>query len=141
MLLNVSYNNPEITRKVDLEVGAPFTLKERWKMGGIGSPKLMITETSVEIRNLLILDSNTNTCNIEIRPKGIIVRFRSLLETFALVIPYYKLVIYKGDFAVYSIYRDHYFIKVRSDTKAIQNFFKRIRDHKADTAPTSIEDL
>ncbi|MCJ7466797.1 MAG: hypothetical protein MUO53_08900 [Maribacter sp.] len=141
MLLNVSYNNTAITRKVDAEVGTPFTLKERWKMGGIGSPKLMITETSVEIRNLLILDNNTDTCNIEIRPKGIIVRFRSLLETFALVIPYYKLVIYKGDFAIYSIYRDHYFIKVRSDTKAVQKFFKKILDHKADTAPTSIEDL
>jgi hypothetical protein len=141
MLLNVSYNNPEITRKVDAEVGTPFTLKERWKMGGIGSPKLMITETSIEIRNLLILDNNTDTCNIEIRPKGIIVRFRSLLETFALVIPYYKLVIYKGDFARYSIYRDHYFIKVRSDTKAVQKFFKKILDHKADTAPTAIEDL
>ena len=37
MLVNVSYNNKEITRKVDEEVGQPFTLKERWAMGGIGS--------------------------------------------------------------------------------------------------------
>ncbi|NNJ88509.1 MAG: hypothetical protein HKP53_03840 [Eudoraea sp.] len=141
MLLNVSYNNKEITRKIDEEVGKPFTLKERWAMGGIGSPKLFITETSLEIHNLLILDNNRDSCNVEIRPKGIIVRFRSLLETFALVIPFYKLVIYKGDLAVYSIYRDHYFIKVRSDTKAIQKFFKKLLDYKADTAPTSIEDL
>ncbi len=141
MLLNVSYNNKEITRKIDEEVGKPFPLKERWAMGGIGSPKLFITETSLEIHNLLILDNNLDSCNIEIRPKGIIVRFRSLLETFALVIPFYKLTIYKGDFAVYSIYRDHYFIKVRSDTKAIQKFFKKLFNYKADTAPTSIEDL
>lgn len=141
MLLNVSYNNSEITRKVDSEVGKPFTLKERWAMGGIGSPKMFITETSIEIRNLLILDNNIDCCNIEIRPKGIIVRFRSLLETFALVIPFYKLTIYKGDFAVYSIYRDNHFIKVRSDTKAIQKFFKKILDYKADNAPTTIEDL
>lgn len=141
MLLNVSYNNKEITRKIDAEVGKPFTLKERWAMGGIGSPKLFITETSLEIHNLLILDNNLNSCNVEIRPKGIIVRFRSLLETFALVIPFYKLVIYKGDFAIYSIYRDHYFIKVRSDTKAIQKFFKKLLNYKTDTAPTSIEDL
>ncbi len=141
MLLNVSYNNKEITRKIDAEVGKPFTLKERWAMGGIGSPKLFITETSLEIHNLLILDNNLNSCNVEIRPKGIIVRFRSLLETFALVIPFYKLTIYKGDFAIYSIYRDHYFIKVRSDTKAIQKFFKKLLNYKADTAPTSIEDL
>lgn len=141
MLVNVSYNNKEITRKVDEAVGKPFTLKERWAMKGIGSPKLFITETSVEIRNFLILDNNTDSCNIELRPKGIIVRFRSLLETFALVIPYYKLTVYKGDFAVYSIFRDKYFIKVKSDTKAIQKFFRKMLDYKVDNAPTSIEDL
>lgn len=141
MLLNVSYNNKEITRKVDAAVGKPFVLKERWKMGGIGSPKLFITACSLEIRNLLLLDNNLDSCNIEMRPKGIIVRFRSLLETYALVIPYYKLSLYKGDLAIYSIYRDHYFIKVRSDTKAIQKFFKKILDYKADNAPTTIEDL
>ncbi len=141
MLLNVSYTNSEITRKVDSEVGKPFKLKERWAMGGIGSPKLFITETSIEIRNLLILDNNIDCCNIEMRPKGIIVRFRSLLETFALVIPFYKLTIYKGDFAIYSIYRDNHFIKVKSDTKAIQKFFRKILDYKIENAPTSIADL
>lgn len=141
MLVNVSYNNKEITRKIDQEVGKAFPLKERWAMGGIGSPKLFITQASIEIRNLLILDNNLDTCNVEIRPKGIIVRFRSLLETFALVIPFYKLTLYKGDMAVYSIYRDHHFIKVRSDTKAVQKFFKKLMEFKADNAPTQIEDL
>lgn len=141
MLLNVSHNDKEVARKIDNEVGKPFTLKERWNMNGIGSPKLFITQTSVEIHNLLILDNNTSVCNIELRPKGIIVGFRSRLESYALIIPFYKLTIYKGDLAVYSIYRDHYFIKVKSDTKAIQKFFKKILDYKADNAPTSITDL
>ena len=141
MLYNVSYNDKKITRKIDEELGKPFTLKERFPLGGIGSPKLHITEASMEIQNLLILDNNLNTCNVEMRPKGIIVRFRSLLETYGLIIPYYKLTLYKGDFAVYSIYRDHYFIKVKSDTKAIQKYFKKLLDYKADNAPTSIEDL
>lgn len=141
MLVNVSYTNKNVTQKVDKEVGKPFLLKARWAMKGIGSPKLFITETSVEIRNLLILDNNTDSCNIEMRPKGIIVRFRSLLETFALIIPYYKLTIYKGDYAIYSIYKDHYFIKVKSDTKAIQKYFRKVLDYKIDNSPTSIEDL
>tara|TARA_R110002051_G_scaffold189613_2_gene258854 strand:+ start:39515 stop:39940 length:426 start_codon:yes stop_codon:yes gene_type:complete len=141
MLLNVSHNDKDVSRKIDEELGKPFTLKERWKMNGIGSPKLFITQTSIEIHNLLILDNNTSVCNIELRPKGIIVGFRSRLESYALIIPFYKLTIYKGDFAVYSIYRDHYFIKVKSDTKAIQKFFKKILDYKADNAPTSIADL
>lgn len=141
MLLNVSYNDKKIRERIDAEVGKPFTLKERFQLGGIGSPKLEITETSVEIRNLLILDNNANCCNIEIRPKGIILGFRSLLESYALIIPFYKLTIYKGDFAVYSVYRDNYFVKVKSDTKAVQKFFKKLLDYKADNAPTSIEDL
>ncbi len=141
MLVNVSYNNRELTRKIDEEVGKPYPLKDRWAMGGIGSPKLFITEASIEIRNLLILDNNLDSCNVEIRPRGIIVRFRSLLETFALVIPYYKLTLYKGDMAVYSIYRDHHFIKVRSDTKAVQKFFKKLMELKADNTPTQIDDL
>ncbi|MDB4270816.1 hypothetical protein N9896_01850 [bacterium] len=141
MLVNVSYNNRDLTKKIDKEVGKPFTLKERWAMNGIGSPKLFITETSMEIGNLLLLDNNLKCCNVEMRPKGIIVRFRSLLETYALVIPYYKLSIYKGDLAIYSIFRDHYFIKVKSDTKAIQKFFKKMLNFKADNLPTSIEDL
>lgn len=126
---------------MDAAVGKPFPLKDRFAMDGIGSPKLHITETSIEIQNLLILDNNLNTCNIEMRPKGIIVRFRSLLETYGLVIPYYKLKLYKGDFAVYSIFKDHYFIKVRSDTKAIQKYFKKVSDYKADNTQPSIEDL
>lgn len=141
MLVNVSYNNRELKKKIEEAVGKPYTLKERWKKGGIGSPKLFITETSVEIGNLLKLDNNLDTCNIELRPKGIIVRFRSLLETYGLIIPYYKLSLYKGEAQVYSIYRDHYFIKVKSNNKAIQQFFKKMLDDKADNAPTTIDDL
>jgi len=141
MLVNVSYNNKEITRKVDQAVGKPFPLKDRWAMGGIGSPKLFITDSSVEIRNLLLLDNNLDCCNVELRPGGIIVRFRSLLETFALVIPYYKLSLYKGDAAIHTIYIDHHFIKVRSDSGAIRKFFRKLLDYKADNTPTSIGDL
>tara|TARA_R110000868_G_scaffold143879_1_gene362556 strand:- start:10645 stop:11070 length:426 start_codon:yes stop_codon:yes gene_type:complete len=141
MLLNLSYNNKEITRKIEEAVGKPFTLKERLALNGIGSPKLFIVDSSIEIKNLLLLDNNTNTCNIELRPKGIIIRFRSLLETFGLIIPYYKFTLYKTDLGIYTIYRDLYFIKIKSDTKAIQKFFTKLLGHRADNAPTNIEDL
>ena len=137
MLLNVSYNNPEVKRKINEEVGPPFTLRERIKMRGIGSSKLFITATSIEIHNLLILDSYVNTCNIEMRPKGIIVGFRSLLESYALIIPYYKLSLYKGKAEEYSIYRDKYFIKIRAKAKdkSTHNFMKKILDYKAENLP------
>jgi len=131
MLLNVSYNNPKIRGQINSTIGNPFTLKERIKMHGIGSPKLFINTASIEINNLLILDNNRNVCNIEIRPKGIILGFRSLLESYALIIPFYKLSIYKGKVDEYSIYKDHYFVKVQADKQA-HSFIKKLLKYKAE---------
>ncbi|MBL6643728.1 MAG: hypothetical protein ISP64_03815 [Flavobacteriaceae bacterium] len=141
MLLNVSYNDPKIKEKIDTAVGKPFTLKERWAKGGVGSSKLIISQTSIEIHNLLVLDKNRNTCNIELRPQGIILRFRSLLETYALVIPYYKLTLYKGKAQEYSIYKDKQFVKVVADTKATFKFFSKISAEKTNNQLPGIEDL
>ena len=141
MLFNISYNDPKVKRDIEIAVGKPFALRERWALGGIGSGKLRITETSIDIHNLLVLDQNINQCNIELRPKGIIVHFRSLLETYGLVIPYYKLKIYKGKAEEYSIYKDHYTIKVAATTKNTHAFFKKISNEKIKNAPPSIEDL
>ena len=141
MLLNVSYNDPKIKEKIDTAVGKPFTLKERWAKGGVGSSKLIISQTSIEIHNLLVLDNNRNTCNIELRPQGIILRFRSLLETYALVISYYKLTLYKGKAQEYSIYKDKQFVKVVADTKATFKFFSKISAEKTNNQLPGIEDL
>ena len=141
MLLNVSYNDPKIKEKIDAAVGKPFTLKERWAKGGVGSSKLIISQTSIEIHNLLVLDNNRNTWNIELRPQGIILRFRSLLETYALVIPYYKLTLYKGKAQEYSIYKDKQFVKVVADTKATFKFFSKISAEKTNNQLPGIEDL
>ena len=91
MLLNISYNDPTVKRQIEKAVGRPFSLKQRWKLGGKKKKKLMINSASIDIHNLLILDNNLKSCNLELRPLGIIVHFRSLLETYGLIIPYYKL--------------------------------------------------
>lgn len=132
MLLNVSYNRPKIKEQINNEVGRPFTFMERIKLGGIGSGKLYIHSSSIQIYNLLILDNNLNVCGVEMRPKGIIVTFRSLLETYALVIPYYKLKLYKGQAKIYSIFMDSYFIKVEAKEKRNHEFLKKILKYKTD---------
>ncbi|QLE00514.1 hypothetical protein HX109_02660 [Galbibacter sp. BG1] len=130
MLLNVSYNDPVQKKTLLEEVGPVINLKDRWRIGGTGSPKLFITQSSVAINNLLMLDNNLNTCNIEIRSKGIIIRFRSILETYALVIPFYKLAVYKGNSQEYTFHKDHHFIRIAAKTKGIHNFIKKISDRK-----------
>jgi hypothetical protein len=141
MLLNVSYNNPEIRKKIDAEVGAPYSFLERIKQRGIGIGHLIITSSSSEIQKLLTLDKYRNKCNIELRPNGIIIGFRSLLESYALVIPYWKLTLYKGKAEEYSLYRDTYFIKIEAKNKNVHQFIKRILTEKEKQAPLSVEDL
>jgi len=130
MLLNVSYNRPKIKQQIDDSVGKSFSIVERIKLGGIGSGKLVINSASQQIHNLLILDSYTNVCSMEIRPQGVILNFRSILETYALVIPYHKLHIYKGESEQYSIFMDSYFVKVKADQKRIHQFMRKVLDHK-----------
>ena len=140
MLLNISYNDIKQKKEIDKLVGKPFSIKERLKMGGIGSEKLIISSASVNIRNLLLLDNNINKCNIELRPKGIIVFFRSLLETYGLIIPYFKLKIYKGKAEEYSIYQDSLYIKVLADKKPIYKFFKKILNNRLENILPSIDE-
>ena len=130
MLVNVSYNNPGIRKKTNELLGNPFTLKERLAMRGIGSPRLTITNTSIQVRNLLILDSNRDLCNIELRPKGIIIGFRALLESYALLIPYYKLVLFNNTGDSLTFHKDDYFITVATQDDSIKRFIAKIMDAK-----------
>ena len=126
MLKNISYNNPKIIDEINNYVGKPYTILKRLKIGGIGSSKLVINSADSIIENLLKLDNNLNYCNIEIRPKGIIIHFKSLLETYGLIVPFYKLKIFKGKANEYSIYIDNFFIKVNASEKNEHDFFKKI---------------
>ena len=72
MLVNTSYRNPEIEKKIDNEVGKPFSIKERLILGGVGSPPLEIQSASTSIYNLLSLDNGRNRCNLELRPNGVL---------------------------------------------------------------------
>ena len=141
MLLNISYNDPTIKLKIEKAVGKPFSMQQRWKLGGIGSQKLMINSASIDIHNLLILDNNLKSCNLELRPFGIIVHFRSLLETYGLIIPYYKLKLYKGKAKEYSLYNDKHYIKIFADSKKNHAFFKKIGSQKSLQVPPSLDDL
>ena len=132
MLRNVSYKNEKQQNEINKFVGKPFGLLERLKQKGIGSGKLIIIKASKEIENLLILDQNINQCNIERRPKGIIIYFRVLLETYALIIPYYKLVVFKVDSDLYTFHIDHRMIKIKVNNKKDHEFIKNILDKKAD---------
>ena len=126
MLLNISYNSDKNEEMILSLVGKPYNIWSLFQIGKIGSPRLQIISASKEISDLLSYDNNINWCNIELRPKGIILRFRSLLETYGLIIPYYKLTLFKSDSNEYSFYCDIIKIKVEAKTKNSIDFIKKI---------------
>ncbi len=134
MLINNTYKNPETELKVDNLVGKSYSILDRIKMKGNGSPKLEIIKSSIQIHNILQLDNNRNTCNIELRPNGIIICFQKRLETYQLIIPYYKLVIYKADADTYTFYKDQYFIKVLITNPKSESFIQRVLEEKTNTS-------
>ena len=130
MIYNISYNDNNIRSKIENDIGKPLSLSQKFLIGGSGSPKLYITECSSEIKKYLNKDNNINTCIIEIRNKGIIIMFKSILETYALTIPFFKLNIYKGKSNEYSIYKDNHYVKILANTKAVHGFMKKIKNFK-----------
>ena len=131
MLRNVSYKNEKQELEINNLVGKPFGLFKRIKEGGVGSGKLLITKADKDIENLLVLDHNLNYCIIEIRVYLIIIQFRVLLDSYALVIPYYKLVMFKVDGKEYTLNIDQKFIKIKVKGKGNHGFFRKIMEQKA----------
>lgn len=111
MLRNISYNNKDIIKEINEHVGRPYGLMQRVRMKGVGSRRMMITDASEDIMELLALDNNMNFCNMELRPDGIILRFRSLLETYGLVINFHQLNVFQNGKQL-SIYGPEHYVKV-----------------------------
>lgn len=131
MIYNISYKDNKQIELINNSVGKPYSLIDKIKLGGVGSPKYYIKSSDKKIDSLLILDNNDNTCNIEMRPKGIIIRFRSLLETYALIIPYFKLSIFKPTGDTYSIHSGENKIIIFTNTENKRKFIKRVLEQKA----------
>lgn len=91
MIYNISYKNAKIDQAIDTSVGQSYSLKERIKMGGNGHKRMIIKDWSSHFEKLLTYDQSTKSCSFEIRPKGLIVRFRSILDTYAWTLPFEKI--------------------------------------------------
>ena len=131
MLKNLSYKDPQIEKQINSFVGREFSFMEKFKLKGAGSRKLYIKKCDNEIYDLLRNDYELSGCNIEIRPKGIIIYIKSNLKTYGLIIPYYKLVIFKVDDEDYTINADANFLKIRVKNRSDHVFIKKINTQKA----------
>ena len=88
MLFDTTYTDKKITRQIDAAVGKPFTWKDRFKLGGIGSKRMVISDICEEYAQYMNAAHYQSKANIELRPKGIIVHFRYKLESYSWIMPY-----------------------------------------------------
>ena len=95
MIFTTTHTNKEAKNLTNDLLGFPFTFYQSFKMGGIGSKRMIIEETSQNLSNYLNKVSDVNYANIELRPGGIIVLLNKGLNNYSWVIPYRQLVIYK----------------------------------------------
>ena len=131
MLYNISYKDPKIEREINELVVKSYSLIENLKKGGIGSPKLFITRCSAAIYDLLHVNNTVKFCNIELRPKGIIIGFQSRLDVYALVIPYYKLVLFKpGNSITFHIDQHYISVDCSKNSKGVQKFINKLELEK-----------
>lgn len=143
MLVNVSHNDKQVKRKIAESVGRPFSFRERVKLRGIGSPRMVVDRASEPIKTLLEKDNRRDYCNIELRPNGIIIGFRVLLESYALVIPFHKLVLFKTDPETYSIHIDHITVRLvpSQNSASFHAFMAKLLQTKNANTTTRIEDV
>lgn len=84
---NFSSDNKNLIAEINLLVGPAIGFFKALFDKPIGSQRLIATKSSDALTKLFSLDNYPNACNIEIRPHGIIIHFRSRLEMYVWVIP------------------------------------------------------
>ena len=131
MIFNSTYTDKEKELEVEKLIGKKYGLISSIRLNGVGSKRLIVQETSQNLKKIIIQKSDLIYSNIEIRSGGVIVFIAEGLNRYSWVIPYYKLVIYKTP--NYSIHSDGNFIRFSNDLNIKENrkFFKKLIKHKS----------
>ena len=103
MLIDSTVLSSEKKLEIDKLVGIRFSIWDSLKMNGIGSKKLNVSSYSEGFSKMLEQNNDTNYCDIELRPKGIIIHLNKRATRYSWIIPYYQLAIFHSkDFSFHS---------------------------------------
>ena len=91
---------------------------------------MVIEDSSPNFKPFLNKVADTSYANLELRPKGILIRINKGLQNFTWIIPFYHLVIYKTNGS--SIHAQGKFIHFRNNQTFKENrgFFNKLLDLK-----------
>ncbi|MGB3606784.1 MAG: hypothetical protein WA775_01760 [Psychroserpens sp.] len=119
MVLDTTHTNKEHKKTISKLIGDPYSFIESFKMGGVGSKRMMIENASPNMQEYLNSVSDVNYANVEMRSKGILIYINKGLKNYTWIIPYYQLVIYKTNGT--SIHAQGKFIHFRNNKTFKEN--------------------
>ena len=105
---------------IDQLVGRSYSIWDSLKLKGIGSSKLNIEEYSYRFEAFLEQNNALNYCNIELRPKGIIIHINKRASRLSWIIPYYALSIFSSKHL--GIHSNGNFLKIKHDALYSKSF-------------------
>ena len=126
MIVNTTYLEKDLVKKITALVGEPFSFIERIKMKGIGSSRMIIEDFSLGFKYCFSANMSLRYCNFELRPNGIMIHFNQRNSRYSWIIPYYRLNMFRSDFL--SIHAEGEFLRIRKDKHLKDNskIIKRI---------------
>lgn len=107
-------------------------------MRGIGSKRMIILESSADISNYTTYQNSIVYCYVELRPTGIIVHFRSILETIGWIVPYRHLSVFQNG-KQFTLHAAGSFVKLGglNNSAADEAFIRKMMRHKQDACGCS----
>jgi hypothetical protein len=112
MILNTNQSNPSTNKKINKLVGKPYNFFQKWKLQGWQKNHFSIVEMSAGFEAYAVGLEEENSCQLELRPNGILIHFTRLYEDYTWAIPYYHLSVYKNGKTL-SIYRNTDYMKIQ----------------------------
>ena len=134
-LHNITYKNKETEKEINAEMGKPFGLIEKLRLGGIGSRRMIIENFSEDLSSLALKVSGIQYANIELRPNGVIVHINQGIYTHAWTIPYFRLSIFNGDFFTIHGGGSHIQFNKEKSWKENKDFLQKIVKLKSEFVP------
>ena len=129
MILDTTYKSLENNNLINDLVGTPFSFIQSLIMKGVHCKKLLIDDVSPNFKDYLNSKSD-NYSNLELRPFGVIIKFKKDFKNYSWVIPYYQLVFYKTNGT--SLHAQGRYIHFKNNKTFIKNklFFEKLLDEK-----------
>jgi len=133
MIYNVTRTDRSIDDAVNKLVGEPFGFIHKLRNGSIGSEPFIIYESSPEFNIDFDSQDYGRSCNIELRPGGIIVHFRKRYSSFIWPISFDQLTIQQSD-KLFLIKGNTLFAKLKPKVKSKKSspFIQKIIESKAE---------